>query len=186
MLEAFSLAGKVALVTGGNGGLGRALARALRNASASVAVTGRDEAKNRDASLEFGQKAVLAVDNRDEAAIERSVAAVVGHFGGLDILVNCAGGFRGGDITDLSLEAWNDVLSSHLTGAYLYAKHSARAMIGAGNGGKIINVGSMYSLFGAPDFADYASLGLSLRRHPLTLLRERLAGPLSAARGLRP
>ena len=71
--------------------------------------------------------------------------------------MNNAGLFRGGSLLGLSREDWNAVLESHLTGSFLCAKHAARLMIDRGRGGKIVNVGSMYSIFGAPDFADYAS-----------------------------
>ena len=126
-----SLEQKVALITGGNGGLGKALALGLQNAGAGIAVTGRDPTKNAAVQSELGPDC-------------------------LDILINCAGSFHGGPLTELSL-GWRDVLDSHLTGSFLVSKHAARVMIAAGRGGKIINVGSMYSLFGAPDFADYAA-----------------------------
>jgi 2-dehydro-3-deoxy-D-gluconate 5-dehydrogenase len=156
-LNLFNLDDRVALVTGGNGGLGRAMARGLAAVGAQVAVTGRDEAKNADAAGEFGAERVLTLDVRDEAAVERAMAAIINRFGRLDILVNNAGLFRGGSARDLSLDAWEAVIGTHLTGSFLCAKHAARAMASDGRGGKIINVGSMYSIFGAPHFADYSA-----------------------------
>jgi 2-deoxy-D-gluconate 3-dehydrogenase len=156
--EIFSLDGRVALVTGGNGGLGRAMALGLRAAGARVAVTGRDPAKNRAIAAELGDPgAVLTADVRDEAAVEQAVGRVVERFGRLDILVNNAGLFRGGSILTLSAEAWNAVIGTHLTGAFFCSKHAAGAMIAGGHGGKIVNLGSAYSRFGPPDFADYAT-----------------------------
>src|SRR5947209_4190559 len=90
--ELFSLAGRVALVTGGNGGLGRAMALGLRAAGARVAVTGRDAAKNARVAEEFGSESgVLQVDVRSEQDVAAAVAGVVERFGHLDILVNNAG-----------------------------------------------------------------------------------------------
>jgi 2-deoxy-D-gluconate 3-dehydrogenase len=154
----FSLSGRVALVTGGNGGLGRALALALREAGASVTVTGRDARKNREIAEELGDpKAVLELDVRDEADVQRTIEAVVRQRGHLDVMVNNAGNFAGGSILELSLQGWESVIGAHLTGAFLCSKHAARSMVERGEGGKIINVGSMYSLFGPPGFADYAA-----------------------------
>ncbi len=152
----FSLAGRVALVTGGNGGLGRAIARGLRRFGAAVAVSGRDREKNALAAAEFGQHLVFELDVRSEAAVEEVVALVVERLGGLDVLVNNAGVGRGGAVTELERGDWDAVVESHLTGSFLCSKHAARRM-GAARTGKIVNIGSMYSLFGPPRFAPYAA-----------------------------
>jgi len=156
--DLFSLAGKAALVTGGNGGLGRAIALGLRAAGARIAVTGRSAEKNAAIGNELADPdSVFSLDVRDEDAVARVVAQVVERHGRLDILVNNAGLFRGGSVLTLSRQDWDAVLATHLTGAFQCAKHAANAMIKAGNGGKIINLGSMYSLFGPPSFPDYAA-----------------------------
>jgi NAD(P)-dependent dehydrogenase (short-subunit alcohol dehydrogenase family) len=156
-LEQFSLDGKVALVTGGNGGLGKAMAVALREAGARVAVTGRDPDKNAAVQAGLPGALVLPLDVRDEAAVERAVASVVDGFGRLDVLVNNAGQSRGGPVLEMTLDNWRAVVDTHLTGAFLCAKHAARAMIAGGQGGKIINISSIYARYGPPDFADYAA-----------------------------
>ena len=153
----FSLEGRVALVTGGNGGLGLAMASALADAGAEVAVTGRDPAKNERARSTLGGSLVIEADVTEEDSVAGAVASVLGRFGRLDVLVNNAGAFGGGVVTELALERWRTVIDSHLTGAFLCSKHAARQMRAQGGGGKIINVGSMYSAFGPPDFADYAA-----------------------------
>jgi len=153
----FSLTGKVALVTGGNGGLGKAMAIALRQAGAKVAVTGRNPDKNAAVAAELPEALVLPLDVRDEVAVERTVATVLQRLGRLDVLVNNAGQSRGGSVLELRLQDWHAVIDSHLTGAFLCAKHAARAMVAAGDGGKIVNVSSVYARYGPPDFADYAA-----------------------------
>lgn len=154
----FSLDGKVALITGGNGGLGQAIARGFRDFGARVAVTGRDAAKNEVMRQEMGDaSAVFELDVRDEAAVQTTMTRVEEHFGRLDILVNAAGNTAGGEIMNLPLEDWNAVLGTHLTGSFLCAKHAAKRMIVRGAGGKIINISSIYAVFGPPQFSDYAS-----------------------------
>lgn len=156
--DVFSLAGRVALVTGGNGGLGLAMASGLAGAGAWTAVTGRNEAKNDEARRALGpDNLVLTADVTDEASVVTAVDTVVDRLGRLDVLVNNAGSFAGGPIAELTLSAWRSVIDSHLTGAFLCAKYAAARMRERGEGGKIINIGSMYSAFGPPDFADYAA-----------------------------
>ena len=153
-----NLTGKVALVTGGNGGIGRALAIGLRDAGARVAVTGRDAAKNEAMAAELGDPAaVFPLDVRDEAAVERVIGDVIAQFGRLDILINNAGMTSRQPTIELSSEVWHAVVDTHLSGAFYCAKHAARSMIARGEGGKIINIGSMYSIFGPPNVASYAA-----------------------------
>jgi 2-deoxy-D-gluconate 3-dehydrogenase len=156
--ELFSLEGRVALIPGGNGGLGRAIALGLRGAGAQVAVTGRQPEKNEAISQELGDPStVFALDVRDEAAVERTMGQVVERFGRLDVLVNNAGLVRGGPLLALSRENWSAVLETHVTGTFLCCKYAAGHMIAQGQGGKILNIGSIYSLFGAPEHADYGT-----------------------------
>ncbi|GAC1324654.1 MAG: glucose 1-dehydrogenase [Chloroflexota bacterium] len=154
----FSLEEKIALITGGNGGLGRAIALGFRDFGARVAVTGRNAAKNESVRQELGDSsAVFELDVRDENAVQETVTRVEERFGRIDILVNSAGTTRGGSLVGLSREDWDAVLGTHLTGSFLCAKYAARTMIARGAGGKIINIGSIYSLFGPPEFSDYAT-----------------------------
>jgi NAD(P)-dependent dehydrogenase (short-subunit alcohol dehydrogenase family) len=175
-LELFSLAGRVALVTGGNGGLGLAMALGLRDAGARVSVTGRDPDKNRSAADQLGDDAVHPLDVRDEAAVEELVAAVAERHGGLDVLVNNAGGVWGFGALDMDRADWDATVDTDLTGAYLCAKHAARGMLARGRGGTIINIASVYGAIGTPAVPHYAaakagligltrSLGVELAPH---------------------
>jgi 2-deoxy-D-gluconate 3-dehydrogenase len=154
----FSLEGKIALITGGNGGLGQAIALGFRDFGASVAVTGRNAAKNESLRRKLGDSGdVFELDVRDENAVQDTVARVEESFGRIDILVNSAGNTRGGPLVNLSRDDWDAVLGTHLTGSFLCAKYAARVMIAHATGGKIINIVSIYSLFGPPEFSDYAA-----------------------------
>lgn len=154
----FSLKGRVALITGGNGGIGRVIALAFREAGARVVVTGRNPDKNQAMGQELGDtESVLPLDVYDEEAVERTIRLVIERFGQLDILINNAGQSRRGFVPELSKDDWEDILKVNLTGSFLCAKHAAKSMIASGRGGKIINIGSMYSLFGPPNVASYAT-----------------------------
>ncbi len=158
VLESFSLEGRTALVTGGNGGLGRAVALGFRSVGARVAVTGRDPEKNASIAAELGKDGlVIPLDVRDEEAVQGAVAEVVLQLGGIDILVNNAGVVASGPVLELSRNDWDAAIETNLTGSFLCAQHAARAMVAAGRGGKIINVGSIYSVYGTPEFAGYGS-----------------------------
>lgn len=156
--DLFSLEGRVALVTGGNGGLGRAMALGLKHAGAQVVVTGRNSEKNKEIGEELADpKSVLSLDVRDETAVERAMSEVVTRFGRLDILINNAGGWKGGSTLSLTREDWDSVVSTHLTGSFLCAKHAAKAMMSQETGGKIINIGSMFSVFGVKGGVNYSA-----------------------------
>ena len=144
--DPFSLAGRVALVTGANTGIGLVIATDFRNAGAQVAVGGRRSARNAQAVAELGAQALaVTLDVCDERSVERAVAETVGRFGRLDILVNNAGVGHRGSVLELERADWQRVLDVNLTGAFLCTKHAARRMRENG-GGKIINVASVYGL----------------------------------------
>jgi 2-deoxy-D-gluconate 3-dehydrogenase len=158
--DPFSLRGRVALVTGGNGGIGLAIARALARAGADVAVSGRDAAKGAEACAAvaaFGGRAVfLAADlarEDDCAGLPGDVARALGR---LDILVNNAGIVARRRPEQLTLAEWNGVITTNLTSAFLCAQ-AAYPHLQAAGGGKIINIGSMLSLFGSSFGAAYGA-----------------------------
>ena len=149
----FELSEKVALVTGGNGGIGLAMARGLAQAGATVVIAGRDAAKSAAAVQALageGLKAgALEADVTDEASVQRLFAQLLDRHGGLHILVNNAGTNirRAPDL--MSLADWNAVMDTNLTSAFLCSREAHGPMKAAG-GGKVINIGSMLSIFGAP------------------------------------
>jgi len=148
----FSLTGKVAIVTGGNGGIGLGMARGLARAGAIVVVAARDEAKNRAAVAELQglgtQASSIRVDVTDEAAVAALMEQAANRHGRLDILVNNAGINVRRPAQDLSLDQWRQVIDTNLTSAFLCSKAAYPHLKQVG-GGKIINNGSMLSIFGA-------------------------------------
>jgi len=151
----FDLSGKAALVTGGNGGIGLAMARALAGAGAAVAVSGRDEAKTGAAARELGAVA-LNFDLADPEACPAMVDEAARRLGRLDILVNNAGTNIRKAPQDYSLAEWHTVIDTNLTAAFL-ASQAAYPHMKRGGGGKIVNIGSMMSLFGASFAAPYGA-----------------------------
>ena len=142
----FALGGRVALVTGGNSGLGRAIARAMRDQGACVTIGGRRAERNAEVLAELGpQHTALELDVADESSVRDAIEATVGRYGRLDSLINNAGIGQRASVMDLDLAAWQHVLNTNLTGAFLCTKHAARQMKSQ-RAGKIINIASIYGL----------------------------------------
>jgi 2-deoxy-D-gluconate 3-dehydrogenase len=142
----FSLHGRVALVTGGNSGIGRTLALALREAGAKVAIGGRRADRNAAVLADLDdQGAAFELDVCDEASVERAIGGVVERFGRIDILINNAGDVNRKSVMELERSDWDRVMAINLTGPFLCTKHAARRMKAQGSG-KIINIASVYGL----------------------------------------
>ena len=155
-MTTFDLTGKVALVTGGNGGIGLGMARGLSDAGASVMVAGRDADKNRRAVAALGGNAdAIAVDMAEESGCRAAVDAAVRKFGRLDILVNNAGINIRKPPQDYSLTEWHSVLNINLTSLFVCCQAAYPHL--RARGGKIINIGSMMSIFGASFAAPYGA-----------------------------
>jgi 2-dehydro-3-deoxy-D-gluconate 5-dehydrogenase len=159
-MKLFDLTGKVAVVTGGNGGIGLAMAMGMAEAGASILVAGRDETKSAAAVARLKETGASAdqfeLDVTDEAACRALMQAAVDRFGRLDILVNNAGMSIRKRPETYSLSEWMQVLQTNLTSAFVCCQAAYPHMKAAG-GGKIVSIGSMYSLFGAPLGAPYAA-----------------------------
>ncbi|MFH5801282.1 SDR family NAD(P)-dependent oxidoreductase [Haladaptatus sp. CMAA 1911] len=147
VLDAFKLDERVAIVTGGNRGIGRAIATALAEAGANVVVASRDQAQAETAAGEIETKTgaeALGVecDITDEGAVTAMVEATVERFGGVDVLVNNAGIVVHEAIESMTLTEWNDVIETNLTGTFLCSRAAGREMMDD-DGGVILNVSSM-------------------------------------------
>ncbi|WP_315780615.1 glucose 1-dehydrogenase [Bradyrhizobium sp. SZCCHNPS1003] len=160
MAGRFDLRGKVAIVTGGNGGIGLGMARGLADAGADIAVVARNEAKSQAAVADLAARGVNAiavtadVSNKDD--VTAMVARVTGELGRIDILINNAGMSIRKPPHVLELEEWQQVIDTNLTSAFLCSK-AAYPALKANGGGKIINIGSMLSIFGASFAPAYAA-----------------------------
>ena len=160
-MNRFDLTGKVALVTGGNGGIGMGIARGLLECGAAVVVAGRNEDKNRSVVAELGKigppVSALALDVTDEKQCRVAIAEAVRRHNRLDILVNNAGiGAPSGPAQpeDMPLASWHKVIDTNLTSVFLMSQLAYPEMKKAG-GGKIINIASMASFMGGPRWTAY-------------------------------
>jgi NAD(P)-dependent dehydrogenase (short-subunit alcohol dehydrogenase family) len=146
VLDTFSLTGKVAVVTGGNRGLGRAFAHALGEAGASVAILARDSATSAEVVAELTGKGITAAafegDVSSPADVQRAAGEIAAALGEVDVLVNNAGICIHRPALEVTPQEWNDVINVNLTGVWNGCQVFGRRMIDAG-GGVIVNVGSM-------------------------------------------
>ncbi|STX55654.1 acetyoacetyl CoA reductase [Legionella beliardensis] len=149
-----SLNNNVAIVTGGNGGLGLAMALAIQQAGATVIVCGRNKQKLKQAE-KYGLLP-LTMDLNSEDSIEEGFNYITKHFGKLDILINNAGIYEDQHLIDLTRQQWDKHISNNLTSVFLCSQ-KALPLMKSQNHGKIINVGSMYSLYGHPNSIGYAT-----------------------------
>ena len=159
-MRLFDLSGRVALITGGNGGIGLAFGTAMAEAGAQVMVAGRNTNKNGEAVKKIQSLGVeadsLIVDITDPEACRAMVNDTVKRFGRLDILVNNAGTAVRKQPQDISLDEFRMVIETNLTSAFVTSQADYPEMLKT-KGGKIINIGSMMSLFGAAFSSPYAS-----------------------------
>jgi 2-dehydro-3-deoxy-D-gluconate 5-dehydrogenase len=159
-MNLFDLKGKVAVVTGGNGGIGLGMAQGMASCGATIIIAGRNEAKAASALTTLRDMGVeasfITADVTQKAACEALIAEAVRTRGRVDILVNNAGTSVRKMPQDLSEDEWHHVMDTNLTSAFFCSQAAYRQMVKTG-GGKMINIGSMMSLFGAPYATAYAS-----------------------------
>jgi 2-dehydro-3-deoxy-D-gluconate 5-dehydrogenase len=156
----FDLSGKVAVVTGGNGGIGLGMARGLASAGATVVIAARNLEKSQAAVADLKARgssaSAILVDVTQEASVGALIAQTVERHGRLDILVNNAGTNIRQPAQELTLAQWHTVIDTNLTSAFMCAK-AAYPTLKRGGGGKVINIGSMMSIFGASFAPAYAA-----------------------------
>ena len=159
-MNPFDLSGRVAIVTGGNGGLGLGMARGLAHAGAAIAIAAREKTKGQKAVAELSASGLrcrfypLQVSSKSSCG--EMVERVIGDFGRCDILINNAGMNIRKRPEEISADEWREVLDVNLTGA-LFCAQAVYPHMKAAAGGKILNIGSMYSVFGATYVPAYAA-----------------------------
>ena len=151
--QLFDLTGRVAIVTGGSIGLGRQIAEGLGEMGARLVLCARKHERCQQAAEELGQLGIkasaLACDVKHPVSIQRLIDDTLSQYGRIDVLVNNAGISWGARAEDMSLEDWNKVIETNLTGTFLCAQAVGKVMIRQGRG-KIVNIASVAGLGGAP------------------------------------
>ena len=150
--QLFDLTGRVAIVSGGSMGLGRQMAEGLAEMGANLVLCSRKKERCDEVAEELRARGVqtlpLACDVRDRASIQEAVKATLDKFGRIDILINSAGVSWAAPVENMTLEQWDKVISTNLTGTFLFCQAVGRAMI-AQRSGKIINIASVAGLGGS-------------------------------------
>lgn len=159
-MELFNLSGKVALVTGCNGGIGFSMAKAIGKAGAKIIIAGRNDDKNNESIEELKSIDVdcisLNVDVTSESSCDEMIKKSMSHFGKLNILINNAGTNIRKRPEDYELDEWKSIIDTNLISMFICSKACFPHFKSVG-GGKIINIGSMHSLFGAPLGSAYSA-----------------------------
>jgi ketoreductase len=154
------LAGKIAVVTGGGTGIGKAIAASLARHGARVAIASRNQAHLDAAVKELEAQSVsvssLAMDIRSKQEIQRAMSRVAAELGGIHILVNNAGISGLSKIDDPDDSRWHDIINTNLNGMYLMTKEALRHMPDH-QGGRIINISSVLGKFGVPGYTAYCT-----------------------------
>jgi NAD(P)-dependent dehydrogenase (short-subunit alcohol dehydrogenase family) len=148
----FDLSGRVAIISGGSMGLGLQMARGLAEMGAILVLCARKKDRCEEAAETLRANGVqtmaLACDVKDKAAVETVIKETISRFGRLDILVNNAGVSWGAPLEQMTLEQWDKVLSTNLTGTFLFCQAAAKVMT-TQRSGKVINIASVAGLGGA-------------------------------------
>jgi NAD(P)-dependent dehydrogenase (short-subunit alcohol dehydrogenase family) len=159
-MQTLGLEGKIAVITGGTSGIGRALSLGLAEAGADVVATARRQQQVNETAQEIearGRKTLrLAADVCDRASLERLLAAILDKFGKVDILINCAGKIKRTPTLSVSEEEWADILNTNLTGTLRACQVFGKAMLDRGYG-RIVNISSLNAFVALTEVAAYAA-----------------------------
>src|ERR1700739_3207026 len=172
----FDLSGRVAIVTGGSVGLGRQMAEGLAEMGANLVLCARKKWRCQQAGEEMKKLGVevlaLGCDVKDPASIQAVADATVQQFGRIDILINNAGTSWGAPVDAMTLDQWNKVIGTNLTGTFLFSQVVGKAMI-AQRRGKIINIASVAGLRGSPP--SFSAIGYSTSKGGIIIFTKDLA-----------
>jgi NAD(P)-dependent dehydrogenase (short-subunit alcohol dehydrogenase family) len=150
--QLFDLTGRVAIVSGGSMGLGRQMAEGLAEMGANLVLCARKKERCEEVAEGLRSRGVqtlaLGCDVRDRAEIQKVVDATLAKFGRIDILINNAGVTWAAPVEEMTLEQWDKVLSTNLTGTFLFCQAAGKAMVAQGSG-KIVNITSVAGFGGA-------------------------------------
>lgn len=179
MSHPFDLAGRIAVVTGGNRGIGLGIARGLLRAGARLALWARDEERNRQARAELvalsPEVHCVRCDVSSEDEVRSATQETLARFGRIDACFANAGFGTAVQPLRMSLEEWRRVLAVNLDGAFLTFREVARHMVERGGGGKLVAIGSISEIFGTPKQPHYAAskaaLGALVRSFAVELAR---------------
>jgi 3-oxoacyl-[acyl-carrier protein] reductase len=167
----FDLTGKGALVTGATGGIGGAIAKALKDQGAKVAISGTREDRLQALAGELGGVAAFPCNLKDRAAVANLAAQAEGAVGTLDIVVNNAGITRDNLFMRMSDEEWDDVIAVNLTATFVLCRAAVRNMMRR-RYGRIINIASISGVLGNPGQGNYAASKAGMVGMTKSLARE--------------
>jgi gluconate 5-dehydrogenase len=172
----FDLTGRVAVITGGSVGLGRQMAEGLAEMGANLVLCARKKERCQQAAAELQKLGVqtlaLACDVKDPASIQAVAESTLKHFGRIDILINNAGTSWGAPVEETTLEQWNKVIETNLTGTFLFSQAVGKIMI-AQRRGKIINIASVAGMRGSPP--RFSAIGYSTSKAGVIMFTKDLA-----------
>lgn len=172
----FDLTGRVAIITGGSVGLGRQMAEGLAEMGANLVLCARKRERCEQAALELQKLGVktlaLGCDVKDPAGVQTVVEAAVNEFGSIDTLINNAGTSWGAPVESMTLEQWNKVIETNLTGTFLFSQAVGKIMIKQRRG-KIINMASVAGLRGSPP--KFSAIGYSASKGGVIIFTKDLA-----------